>query len=61
MASTYHTVSDEMSWTDWSSPEDVAKKVDGVGRKSRVGVVAALICAIAMLGGVIFLLPPGTY
>jgi hypothetical protein len=50
MATRYHTVSEEMAGTDWSAPEDRAKKADR-GESSK----------FAMLAGVIYLLPPGAY
>lgn len=55
---TRHTVSDEMAWTDWSSPDERVQSTDR--RSSWPGAVMAILIAIAALACIVYLLPTGS-
>lgn len=57
--STYRTVSDEVSLTDWSHSDD--RYGENRRGSSPVGIAIGIGVAVAALLGIIYLLPPGSY
>jgi hypothetical protein len=61
MATAFRTVSEEVSWTDWSSPDDRPGLSRETGKRFRVGHAFALLIGAALLVGVFYFVPPGSY
>lgn len=54
---TFHTVSEEMAWTDWSAPAEKPQQTHASFKPSLLSIAATLIAGLLALAAIIYLLP----